>query len=339
MASIDAARKRGVGIAALAVLLTIGLGVGLAWLGIRPLLILEQQAKRVGEGDLDAELNLTLTPELKRLSGSFNDMVRGLRDRMELRRSLHLAMEVQQSLLPADKPHIAGLDIEGHSTYCDETGGDYYDFLEVTGLSDNSIGIVVGDVMGHGIAAAMLMATARGILQSRSRVPGSLADILTHLNELLVEVTEGVRFMTMLLLSFDVDDRCLRWASAGHGPPLVYDPHHDEFLDLTGGGLPLGLMEDAEYEEYEVRDLKPGTILLAATDGLWESQNSLGEEFGTDRVHDQIRSLHNSGAAAVSNGLHQSLQSFLGQVHQQDDVTFVTLRVEANDDEVNLASQ
>jgi serine phosphatase RsbU (regulator of sigma subunit) len=94
---------------------------------------------------------------------------------MRLRHSLALAQEVQQNLLPSGTPNIKGLDIAGHATYCDETGGDYYDFLKIAGQPDTTAAIVVGDVVGHGVAAAMLMATARGILLSRCRTPGSLA--------------------------------------------------------------------------------------------------------------------------------------------------------------------
>ena len=105
-------------------------------------------------------------------------MTLGLQDRLRMRESLSLAMEVQRNLLPSDAPVISGLDIAGHSTYCDETGGDYYDFLDVSGADKDTAVVALGDVMGHGVAAAMLMATARGILRSRCSVAGSLADCL-----------------------------------------------------------------------------------------------------------------------------------------------------------------
>src|SRR5690606_36293650 len=135
----------------------------IAMLMVRPILNLSGHVRRLGEGDLDSEINLPYAKELASLSTDINQMTADLRDRMALRRSLALAMEVQQNLLPSKTPSIDGLDIAGHSTYCDETGGDYYDYLEIADLTHRSAAFAIGDVLGHGIAAAMLMATARGI--------------------------------------------------------------------------------------------------------------------------------------------------------------------------------
>ena len=184
-----------------------------------------------------------------------------------MRKSLSLAMEVQRNLLPSESPSFRGLDITGHSTYCDETGGDYYDFLDVIDADEDSAVIAVGDVMGHGVAAAMLMATARGILRSRCSVRGSLSDFLVHLNSMLVPDTGGYRFMTMLLMTVNGRTREIRWSSAGHGAPLVYDPVEDAFVELEGASLPLGLVAGTEYEEYVHQGLPPGSLLLVATDG------------------------------------------------------------------------
>ena len=160
------------------------LGLVLAYIGIRALLNLVSHVRQIGKGDLEHELHLNYSPKFTRLSDEINAMTAGLRDRMRLRHSLALAMEVQQSLLPSDNPNIDGLDIAGHSAYCDETGGDYYDFLDITGLSDTTAAIAVGDVVGHGVAAAMLMATARGVLRSQCQEPGNLSDFLKNMNNL-----------------------------------------------------------------------------------------------------------------------------------------------------------
>ncbi|MHC4415226.1 MAG: SpoIIE family protein phosphatase [Planctomycetota bacterium] len=327
MAAVVAARRRSVWIVLAAVVVTAVLGIGIALFMVRPLLVLESHAKRIGEGDLETRLQLHLTPELARLSDSINEMTDGLRDRMRLRKSLELAMQVQQNLLPADSPRVKGLDIAGHSTYCDETGGDYYDFLDVVGLSETGVGVAVADVMGHGIAAAMLMANARGILRSRSCVSESLADLLTHVNGLLAHDTGGTRFMTMLLLVVEADERVARWASAGHGPPLVYDPSADAFLELEGGGLPLGTTPDVRYEQYEITSLRPGMILLAATDGVWEAPDAEGRRFGKERVREQIRRTSDLGAEAIGAELRQSLADFMGATAQEDDATIVLVKI------------
>ncbi|MEM8783001.1 MAG: SpoIIE family protein phosphatase [Planctomycetota bacterium] len=327
---IEAIRRRGVALAIAAVLAALLFGMLVAaWL-ISPLIRVGEHVHRIGEGDLEAELELTHSPEVDKLTGELNEMTAGLRDRMALRKSLAMAMEVQQNLLPDADPSVPGLDLAGHCIYCDETGGDYYDFIEITRSEEGrSVSVVVGDVMGHGIAAAMLMATARGVLRSRARRPGTLADFLDHLNELLVEVTAGKRFMTMLMLNLDPETRTLRWASAGHDAPFVYDPTHDQFLDLghEDGGLPLGVAEFAEYEEYVLANLPVGTILVGSTDGMWESRNEAGQMHGKEALMQIIRDHRDADARDISAAMHDALAAFRGEAPQEDDETYVVVKL------------
>ena len=141
------------------------------WL-LKPILAVVAHARRVGSGDLDARIDRRDNLEIAQLSTALNGMASGLKDRMKLRHALNLAMEVQQNLLPARTPVVRGLDIAARSKYCDETGGDYYDYLDVEGMGPNALMIAMGDVTGHGIAAAMLMATARAVLRSQVRIAG-----------------------------------------------------------------------------------------------------------------------------------------------------------------------
>jgi phosphoserine phosphatase RsbU/P len=137
-AEIAAGRRRSTWFALGAVLGTIGLGVLLASAAVRPILELSRHVRGIGEGQLEGAIHLPYARELVRLSEDINRMTADLRDRMALRRSLAMAMEVQQSLLPSEVPKIEGLDIAGHSTYCDETGGDYYDYLDIADLSSDT---------------------------------------------------------------------------------------------------------------------------------------------------------------------------------------------------------
>ncbi len=244
LASIKAGRYRNIKIGVVAVSATLLFGIVLAVISLLPMLDLITYFNKVGRGQLDHEIKLEYSTEFVDLSKKINAVTADLRDRMRLRHSLVLAQEVQQNLLPSGTPNIKGLDIAGHATYCDETGGDYYDFLKIAGQPDTAAGIVVGDVVGHGVAAALLMATARGIVRSRCRTPGSLADLLTHLNNQLVKDTGGDRFMTMLLMAVDAERKEMRWASAGHDSPFVYDPHEDRFHELNGSNLSLGLKKE-----------------------------------------------------------------------------------------------
>lgn len=326
-AEVDAIRSRALRIALSAFGLTILLGLALAAWMVRPVLHLTDHAQRVGEGELDREIQLTQARELVHLSNEFNAMTAGLRDRMQLRKSLAMAMEVQQSLLPGSDPVVEGLQIKGHSTYCDETGGDYYDYLDDPVLGDRGVVLVVGDVMGHGIASAMLMATARGVLRSRSQEPGSMSAMMTHLNELLVEVTGGRRFMTMMIARVDPATREMRWVSAGHDPAFVYDPQADTFAEMDGGGLPLGVMAEEVYEENEPVSLAPGAVVVVATDGMWETRSPGGEMYGKVRLTDSIRRHAHKTAEEIAQALHEDLRDFRGDASQDDDETFVVVKV------------
>jgi sigma-B regulation protein RsbU (phosphoserine phosphatase) len=327
LAEIKAGRSRHIKIGGLAVLITLLFGVVVAAISIWPMMDLVAFVHRIHQGDLEQELKLEYSTEFVQLSKQMNAMAAGLRDRMRLRNSLVLAQEVQQNLLPSGKPEIKGLDITGHATYCDETGGDYFDFLTIAGQPDTTAAIAVGDVVGHGVDAAMLMATARGILRSRCRTPGTLADLLTHLNSLLVEDTGGDRFMTMLLMTVDAKRKELCWATAGHDTPIVYDPATDQFSQFNGSGMSLGLVKGVDYEEHLFTDVRPGQVIMALTDGLWEAFNKDGEMFGKDRVRNLIRRFATLSAVEISEQINAELSRFLGVKSPDDDLTFVIVKV------------
>jgi sigma-B regulation protein RsbU (phosphoserine phosphatase) len=327
LSEIQAGRQRSIKIGIFAVVITLLLGVILAALSLWPMLDLARYVRRVGEGDLEQDLKLEYSTEFVKLSRQINAMTAGLRDRLRLRHSLALAQEVQQNLLPSNTPKIEGLDIVGHATYCDETGGDYFDFLDVKDLPETTAAIAVGDVAGHGVPAAMLMATARGILQSRCREPGTLADLLTHLNELLVEDTGGDGFMTMLLMTVDARRKEMRWATAGHEVPIIYDPDRDEFIELKSTSMVLGIEKNNTYTDEIFTDVKSGQIYLVLTDGLWETFNKTGEMFGLERVYDLVRRYAHLSAREISAKITEEATRFRGKERPEDDLTFVVVKV------------
>jgi serine phosphatase RsbU (regulator of sigma subunit) len=327
LSSINAGRHRYFKIGVVAVLATLLFGIVLAVIALLPMLDLIAYFKKVDRGQLDHEIKLEYSTEFVDLSKKINAVTAHLRDRMRMRHALALAQEVQQNLLPSGTPDIQGLDICSHATYCDETGGDYYDFLEIAGQPDTTATVVVGDVVGHGMAAAMLMATARGILLSRCRTPGSLAELLAHLNNQLVYDAGDGRFMTMLLMTVDAQRKEMRWASAGHDAPFIYDPVEDLFHELNGGNMSLGLKKKVEYDEHVFTDVKSGQIYMASTDGLWEAFNKNEEMFGKDRVRDLIRRLADLSAEEICERINAALSKFLEGKNLDDDLTFVIVKV------------
>lgn len=331
LAGVQQNHRRSIRFGVAAALLMMVLGGVLVTLLMRPFLGLVHHVRRVGQGHLDERISLSTPREMAELATAVNEMTAGLQDRMHLRQSLAMAMEVQQNLLPSETPKMPGLDIAGCSIYCDETGGDYYDYLNVVGLSDATVAIAIGDVTGHGIAAAMLMASARGILVSECAERQSLGELLTRLNGHLVRDLGNAseRFMTMLLLTIDRDRNEMHWASAGHDMPIVYDARNDRFIDIDAGarGVPLGILEGEMYREERVDGVQPGQIYLAGTDGIWEMSNPSGEMFGKGRLQDLMRANAELTAEEIGCALRDELTRFRGERRQDDDITFVIVKV------------
>ncbi|MGB7157338.1 MAG: SpoIIE family protein phosphatase [Tepidisphaeraceae bacterium] len=327
LAAVWRSERVAMAISLVALLLASVVAIGLAQRVSRPITSLIGFMRRVGEGNLDTRADIRGSREFRELSAELNTMIGLLRDRMALRHSLGVAMDVQQRLLPAKPPSIPGLDIAGHSTYCDETGGDYYDYLSVDEVGQRGVLIALGDVMGHGIAAALIMAGARAILRSRARGEGNLARLVTHLNDLLVNDLQGRRFMTMHLSIIDLDNMVFRWASAGHDPALIYDPVKDRFEEIDVGGLPLGVADGAEYQEAQYQPLHAGQVILIGSDGVWETANPAGELFEKDRLRDIVRQTASLSSAEIINAIIRRLDDFRGRKNPADDVTLVVLKV------------
>jgi sigma-B regulation protein RsbU (phosphoserine phosphatase) len=270
---------------------------------------------------------LTRFPEFMRLSLAVNSMVEGLRENLQLRQSLSMAAEVQQRLLPSDVPGYPGIDVAGRGYYCDAAGGDYYDFLKVDALPPSCAVIAVGDVSGHGIASAMVMASARAVLRSRCHDAASLPELLAYMNREIVEDSSAGRYMTMLLAAVDGPARLLRWTSAGHRAPLLLDPEAGSFRELQGADVPLGVIADARFHEHAHAGLRAGQLMLLATDGLWEAANSAGEAFGLKRLASVMGANRQRSAADICAAIALALLEFCGTMSQRDDISFVVVKI------------
>jgi serine phosphatase RsbU (regulator of sigma subunit) len=294
---------------------------------VQPVLALTHAAKRVAAGELDTQVSVRGHDEIAQLASGFNAMVPRLRQSMELRQSLAVAMEVQQSLLPSAPPTIAELELAGRSRYCDETGGDYFDFIEVSEIAPDRILLAVGDVMGHGIGSAFIMASARAALRSNVAEHNSLAALLTRVNGVLSADARAGRFMTLALLLVDPKRRLARWASAGHDPTIVYDPASDAFFELEGGDIPLGIDGSASFEEFASAVALPANaILFLGTDGIWETPGRDGELFGKDRLREIIRAHRDRPLADLVDAIERALRDYRDDRPIHDDVTFVAAR-------------
>ncbi len=253
------------------------------------------------------------------------------RERDRLRHSLELAMEVQQNLLPKSMPQIKGLDIAAKSIYCDETGGDYFDFLELGESENSKIGVVIGDVSGHGIPSALLMATTRSALRQRARLPGSVSRMIADVNQQLTEdVEDSGRFVTLFFLSVDIAEKALTWVRAGHDPALLYRHKHKKFEELKGTGSALGLSSTASYEENRTAGIGRGDILVLLTDGIFEARNAKGEMFGKNRIEKIIQKNSELSAKKILKAVFAAAEQFQGKNKLEDDATMAVIKF-AND--------
>ena len=188
--------------------------------------------KRLEKGDFTTRLDTKFNDERDLIVTTFNQIVPRLEEHLRMSRALGVAKEVQQSLLPKEDPSIQGFDIAGTSIYCDETGGDYYDFIHI---NKDRLAVVVGDVSGHGISSALLMATARALIMLRASMPGHAASIINDVNKhLSLDTYDTDNFMTFFYCELTPGDRDIGWIRAGHDPALTYDPNTDTFDLLKG---------------------------------------------------------------------------------------------------------
>ena len=294
----------------------------------RSLLSITAAAKKLSSGDFSVKLGLRTGDERDLVIKAFNEIGPKLEDHLRLHQSMDLAMKVQQKLLPAKNPQIPGLDIAGKSIYCDETGGDYYDFLEADGKNKGKISIVVGDVSGHGISSALLMASARAFLRQRVSLPGTLGHIISDVNcQLARDVAEYNNFMTLFYLRINCEQKTLEWVRAGHDPAIFYDPGSRTFEELDGQGIPLGVEDSWQFQENRKTGLSEGQIIVMATDGVFEAQNVSGEMFGKQRVHNLISANADLSAKGILNILLDMLYRFAEGKKLEDDVTLVVIKI------------
>lgn len=297
---------------------------------IEPVRQMQAAMTRVEKGDLAATVTVNSNDELGALADNFNQMTEGLKDRYRLQRSLDLAKEVQQNLLPAKDPCFPGLDIAGKSLYCDETGGDYFDFFDSVGGDANKYGVVIGDVSEHGIPSALLMASARAFLRQRSDLSGSIADMVGDVNRQLTrDVEDSGRFITLFYLQIDAGNRSLSWVRAGHEPAILYSPATDRFEELAGKGIALGIDSSWHYIEEKRTGLASGQIILLSTDGIWEARNRQDQMFGRQAIYNIIRQNSHRPAKKIQETILAELNQFQQGVEPADDITLVIIKIDA----------
>ncbi len=280
--------------------------------------------EKVRQGDLTSKVPVATQDEFGVIAEHTNHMIDGLRHRFELMHSLKLAEEVQQNLIPTRDPAIENYDVSGISMYCDQTGGDYYDYFT---LPQGKLGIAVADACGHGIGAAMLMTTVRAFMISAVGNYANPARLLNEVNKWITrDCAASGNFTTMFFLELDPQTHQLRWVRAGHEPPLHYRRRENRVTALEGDGIVLGIDESYNFEN-QLTEVDTGDLILIGTDGIFETRNSENLLLGYDRVCDIITRDKEQTATALQNAIVSEVKSFRGEVDQEDDITLVVIKV------------
>ena len=253
-----------------------------------------------------------------------------LADRVAMKRDLEIAREIQNWLVPAEPPSIAGIDIAFTTQPANTVAGDYYDAFfrppNSAGHPSNKLLLVVADVAGKGIPAALLMGTFQAALRTLAEEPVALPELVGRLNARACDNSSGGRrFTTAFVAELDTSTGALSYVNAGHSPPLLRRAS-GQLERLEPGGLPLGIRAESSYE-FGATTLRKGDVLLVYTDGVVEAEDAHGQEYGDRRLAGWLQAAPAASAADHLERLMSSVAAFVGRTRQHDDITCLVLRV------------
>jgi serine phosphatase RsbU (regulator of sigma subunit) len=319
--------------------LSLGLGViSLALLGIVPLsrrmtrnlATLTDGVQRIAQGDFSARVPVRSRDEFGALAEAFNRMAHDVEHRQQLviererlQRELDLCRRIQMDMLPHAPLWLGLTEVKGVSIPAREVGGDFFNYFELPG---GQLAVLVGDVSGKGISAALLMANIQATLRARLPLEPDLARLTATIDQEIEQSTPAGVYATLFLGILDPRHKTLRYVNAGHHPQFLVGT--DTILPLSTGGMPVGLFAGHGYTEREVQ-LAEGDVLFFYTDGLVEVENESGEMFGAERLATLLRAHWSRGVDALLERAEAEVRTFRGAAEPFDDVTLMALRLGA----------
>lgn len=311
-----------------AIWITTGMVIGMGRSIARTVRSLTEATRALREGKLEHRIRLEGQDELWSVAASFNEMAEGLErmravelERERLEEDLRLARDIQKRLLPPGPPAVDGVDLAGLSLPARHVGGDYFDYFALDG---SAVGIVVADVAGKGVPAALLMSGFRASLRSEDLAALGPGRVLAHVNRFVCASVDPGKFITAFLGVLDARSGHFRYACAGHDPPVIL-ARDGGVRELSEGGLLLGVSAEAAYEETSV-ELAPGATLAVFTDGVTEAQSPSEEFFGRERLVESLRGARGDSCARLLERIVAEIQRFAGTAPQYDDITLVLAR-------------
>ena len=250
-------------------------------------------------------------------------LIEEVKDAERFKREMEIAQQIQTGLLPAQAPMLPGLDLAGRCLPATQVGGDYYDFFL---SSENKLGLVIADVSGHNVGAALMMAAARSTLRSEVLTERSPAKILGNTNFVLHDdLTNAELFITMFYAEYDANTKTLLYANGGHNHPIVLRQGSSSFLDAEG--MLIGMLETVDFEEKTI-ELQENDLVIFYTDGVVEAVNESGEMFKLNRLCDVVEVNWQRNAHELLDIIYDELEKFSGTTLRSDDITVVVLKVQ-----------
>ncbi|MBB5021006.1 SpoIIE family protein phosphatase [Desulfurispira natronophila] len=245
----------------------------------------------------------------------------------EQQRELQIARSIQIGLLPSDVPDISDISLAGTCIPAHQVGGDYYDYLS---YNNKELDLVIGDVSGHNIGAALIMAQTRTFIQSRAHDRRSAHEMLDELNRFLYsDLVKAELFITMFYAQYCSLSKNLTYSSAGHNPPLLLRSNKQYIEKLDADGLILGIEKEVEFEERSTQ-LRPGDVLLLYTDGITEAESRHREFFGEERLHQLLLEYQDLSPQQIIDYILDQVRLFTGTFHFRDDISLIVMKVNNN---------
>jgi sigma-B regulation protein RsbU (phosphoserine phosphatase) len=293
---------------------------------------LYRATEHVQKGDFSYRIRSERKDQLGELGNSFNTMtisvasaIEEQRRRERLENELAIAHEVQAQLFPRERPSLPGLEVAAECRAARTVSGDYYDFIP---LSKTELGLIVADIAGKGISAALLMASLQAALRSQFLEKGSgarsTAEVVKRLNRHLFVASPEDRYATLFFAIYDSSSRVMRYTNAGHLPPMCFAP--DGIIKLEDGGTVVGMFEDCEYDQGRIT-IAPGSLVVIYTDGLVEPENAYGEEFGRKRLAAEVARHRQARLEVISDAVMSAVEDWAGTPERADDMTLLLASV------------
>ncbi len=299
----------------------------------RPLKRLGEGADAIGRGDLAYRVETGTDDEFGELAANFNKMADDLSammadlekttaERERLSRELEIAHSIQESFLPDRAPIIKGFDLAAKSIPALFVGGDFYDFIP---LGDGRFGLVIADVSGKGVSAALFMALSRTLVRASTADEPSPAVAIKQANRLICEDSKTSMFVTLFYAILDANKKTLTYVNAGHNPPVFLRGNDHSITLLKAEGIALGVIEDIELETVEI-PLHEDDLLVLYTDGVTEAENADDELYGEERLETVLTTIQGKTAAGIITSIIEDISAFAGDNPQSDDITLLVMK-------------